>query len=390
MLLYINVMRNNSCCSKAITTIHDNFLADLYSLTLNTVYYEEIDGEPYLINGIKGRGYHVGLMTKIPIELLTVDGKVRDYDTLYNEEKENLKVTLKDRLFFTNQEILMTNILLDNELSNNTCFDISFKDIESNYRSLCSSKRIQLTEYNCKRYISIINSLASKEIFLNTNSNVRESKYGANNLSFHQRFLTIFDYCYNGKNNLVFSYSFSRFGEVLKLSRRYSNGVPPSAYSCRLNQSMLHAVYYFIGREIFIRKGMRNKYSRLDSYKYFQLNINELMQHVHYDTRTSDAAGYSVSSKIDGYKSQPNKNRTYRLFIKYILIVLSSMKENHIIYDYEEKYDYTETENFVNKHESDYVGNNLNLVHIFSVEDIGQDVSITITIYLEPIGLKVS
>jgi len=371
----------------SIVTIHDNFLADLYSLTLDTVSYEEIDGEPYLINGTKGRGYHVGLIVKIPIELLTTNGKVRDYNTLYNEEKEALISTLRDRLFFNNQEILMTNILLDKELSSNTSFDISFKDIESNYRR--GSKRVQLTDYNCKSYINIINKLARKEIFLKTNSNVRESKYGANNLSFHQSFLTIFNYCYNGKMNLVFSYSFGRFGEVLKLSRRYSDGVPSSAYSCKLNQSMLHAVYYFIGREIFIRKGMRNKHPRLDSYKYFQLNINELMQSIHYNTRKSDVDGYSVSSKIDGYKSQSNKTRTYRLFIKDILIALASMKESHIIYDYVEKYDYTESDNFVNKHAEEYVGNNLNLVHIFSVEEIGQDVSIAITIYLEPIGLKI-
>ena len=390
LYLQNTMITKSNFTNKAITTIHDNLLADLYSLTLDTVYYENIDGEPYLINETSGRGYHIGLQVKIPVDMLTFDNKVLDYKDLSTKEQNVIIKALKERLFFSNAEILMSNILLDKFLNKSNIFDISFLEIESHYRKNNSSKRVQISNYNYKRYINVINKLASKEVFIKTTGKFRKNKYSVNNLSFQQPFLILFDYCRNGKNNILFSYSFDRFGDVLKLSERLSNGVPPSAYSCRLNQCKLHSVYYFLGREVFVRKGMLLKHPRLESYKYFRLDIKKLMREVHYENTNGEVNGYSFATIMDGYNSQPNKFRTYKLFIKYILIALKEMKNNHIIYDYEEKYNYTETDNFVEKYQDDYLGDNLKLVHLFSVNEIGPDVDIEITIYLEPVEFKMS
>ena len=108
------------------------------------------------------------------------------------------------------------------------------------------------------------------------------------------------------------------------------------------------------------------------------------MKYIHYDTLTNNAKGYSVLSKLNGYKNQPNKNRTYRMFVKYVLTTLKEMKKNQIIYDYDVNYDYTESENFIKKYESEY-DLNLNLTHELKIDDVGQDVDVSFLIYLEPI-----
>ena len=370
--------------NNTILTFHDNLLADLYSLTLDGVYYKKIDSEEYLVNEIRGRNYQIGLQVKIPRELLTVNGNIIDYNNTSVERKKEIMDTLKDRLFFSNAEILLANILFDNYLSDKINCDISFKEIESHYRKYHKSTRIQITDFNFKRYVFIINQLAKKEMFLITKANFRDKKYSVNNLSFKQPFLTIFDYFQYEKNNMIFTYSFGMFGDVLKLSRRYSQIIPSIAYSCRLNQCMLHSVYYFIGREIFVRKWKIYKSHNLNSCKSFQLDINKLMKYIHYDTLTNNAKGYSVLSKLNGYKNQPNKNRTYRMFVKYVLTTLKEMKKNQIIYDYDVNYDYTESENFIKKYESEY-DLNLNLTHELKIDDVGQDVDVSFLIYLEPI-----
>lgn len=373
-----------------ITTFHDNLLANLYSLTIDNVYHKNLDGLDYLINETKGKGYRIGLQVEIPVEMLTYNNTIKEYKDLSKEEQMRIIEALKEKLFFSNAEILMSNILLNKFLNKSNEFDMSFLEIETCYRKNNDSKRVQISNYNYKRYIDVINKLADKKIFLETTGSFRNKKYGVNNLSFHQPFLILFDQYQSGKNNIVFSYSLYRFGDVLRLSRRVSESVPSSAYSCKLNQCVLHSVYYFLGREIFVRKGMLQKNPKLDSYKYFRLDIKKLMQYIHYESRNSKVNGYSIAYVLDEYKSQPNKFRTYKLFVKYILIALKEMKNNHIIYDYEEKYNYIETDNFIEKYQDEYLGNDLTLVHLFSVNEIGPDIDIELTIFLEPVEFKIA
>ena len=214
--------------------VHDNLLADLYSLTLNNIYVDKIDNEYYLVNKKRSRNYQVGLRAKIPNKFLPM-GKA--YNELTTEKKKEIFEALKDRLYFTNIEILFTNILLSKYMKlSQKKFDISFKEIEKKYRINSRVTGSQISQSNYKRYIETINKLVDKELFLKTNGNFRDKQYGVRNLSFNQPFLTLFNPYHYKKNNIVFSYSFGRFGEVLKLSRRYSNIIPRSAFCCRLNQ----------------------------------------------------------------------------------------------------------------------------------------------------------
>lgn len=365
-----------------VNCVHDNLLANLYELCLDNVCVREIDGETYLVNEASGRNYKVGLRAKIPEEMLVEDGNIKKFDDLLNDQKEYIFNKLKDNLYFSNIEILFSNILLDKYFDNNADFDISFIEIQKYYRRLSNSNRIQISDLNYKRYISVINNLAEKEIFLETNENFRDFRYGVRNLSFNQSFISIFNSYNYGKNNKVFSYSFGRFGKVLKLSQRRSKDFPLGIYKVRLNQCMAHSISYFIGREIFIHKGFLIKHPRIESYKSFELDINEIMQSVHYESRVNDYKGYSISSKLDGFKSQPNKNRTYKMVMKYIRGALEIFSANNTIAGYNINYIYNESENFENKHEFDYDEYG-KLNYVFSVNDIGTDVDAIITVYLE-------
>lgn len=358
-------------------TVHDNLLSDLYSLTLDTVRVSKIDNEYYLINQANGRNYQIGLRAKIPDNLLPAN---REYNDLLKDEQDSIFDSLKERLFFSNVEILFTNILLSKYLNmNQKEFDISFVEIEAYYRKCTKTTRAQVTLPSYKRYIETVNSLVDKEIFLKTNGGFRDNQYGVNNLNFNQQFLTIIDSYPYKKNNQVFSYTFGRFGEVLKLSRRYSTIIPPVAYTYRLNQGMLHSIYYFLGKEIFWKKYWFKKKYGSNVLKSFELDISKLLQLVHYDTKSSGAVGYSVSQKLDGFKSQPNKNRTYRKFIADIERALICFKADGIIEDFVMNFIVNESEEFEAKHEFDYdiLGN---LKYIIGIDDINQDVDVEITI----------
>lgn len=375
---------------REIITVHDNILSDLYELDPSTIQCREINGEEYLVNEKCGRGYLVGLRTKIPGNLLISDNTDRKYLELSVEEQEEICNKLKQKLYFNNQEILFTNILLDKFLNCHRDFDISFKEIESHYRKKASSYRnIVINDLTYKRYITVINEIIEKDVYLKTKETFRKPKYGVNNRNITQPFLVLLKQGNYGKNNLEFSYSFGQFGNVLKLSRRYSNNLIRGFYRYNLNQSMKHAIAYHLGKEIFIRSFeinhniLNSKYMipKTTHFGHFSLDINGILQKVHYETRFKDNQGYSIADKLNGFKNQPNKNRTYRMVMGYIQEILGGFCSNKSIYKYDIKYIYNETEAFEERHEFDYdLDGKLN--YEFSLNDINQDVDIIIDIYI--------
>ncbi len=361
--------------------VHDNLLADLYSLTLDNICVDKIDNEYYLINKKSGKDYQVGLRAKIPNKFLPIG---KDYNELTTEKKEEIFEELKERLYFSNVEILFTNILLSKYMKlSQKKFDISFKEIEKNYRRNSRVTGSQISESNYKRYIETINKLVDKELFLKTNGNFRDKQYGVRNLNFNQPFLTLFYPYHYKKNNIVFSYSFGRFGEVLKLSRRFSNIIPRSAFCCRLNQSILHSIYYFLGREIFWEKFHLKKIYGANSTRanFFELDISKLSYLV--QSNTKDSYGYSIGQKINILEKQANKSRDYRRFIKNINKALTQFKQEGIIADFDLEFIVNETEEFERKHEFDYDEQG-NFMYIFNIDDISKDIDVKITIRLEP------
>ena len=369
----------NRFSKKSIISVHDNLLANLYQLNLSSVVVKTINEEEHLINQISGRDYSIALIAKIPKELLTVNGEICKFSELSTEAQEEIFNLLKDNLYFSNVEILFCNILFDRYLKTDYDYDFSLTEIERDYLRIGKTKKIRISDVNYKRYVKTLNKLSKKEIIIDTKPKFRtqgKKNYGVNNLKIKQKLIS-FTSLYKKENDIIFSYHFSQFGKVIKLSRRYSNILLPKFYQYRLNQSMKHVIAYFIAIEIFIRKDPHKKYSNS-----FMLDVNTIFQKVHYETRKGECKGYSLASKLDGFKSLPNKLRTYKMTLKYINEILADFVSNKTIYDYEVKYDYDETEDFQEKHQYDYDLDG-NLIYNFALNDVGRDVDVSFLIYLD-------
>lgn len=362
-----------------VITIHDNLLANLYQLNLSSVIVKKINEEEHLVNEFSGRDYSIALIAKIPTDLLTVNGDVCKFSELSTESQEEIFNLLKDNLYFSNVEILFCNILFDRYLKTDYDYDFSLTGIEKYYRRRGKTKKMRISDVNYKRYVTTLNKLSKKEIIVDTKAKFRtqgKKNYGVNNLKIKQKLIS-FTSLYKKENDIIFSYHFSQFGKVIKLSRRYSNILLPKFYQYRLNQSMKHVIAYFIGIEIFIRKDPHKKYSNS-----FMLDVNSIFQKVHYETRKGECKGYSLASKLDGFKSLPNILRTYKMTLRYIDEILSDFVSNKTIYDYEVKYNYDETEDFQEKHQYDYDLNG-NLIYNFTLDDIGRDVDVSFIVSLD-------
>ena len=158
----------NRFSEKAIITVHDNLLANLYQLNLSSVVVKTINEEEHLINQISGRDYTVGLIAKIPKELLTVNGEICKFSELSTEAQEEIFNLLKDNLYFSNVEILFCNILFDRYLKTDYDYDFSLTEIERAYRKRGKSKKIRISDVNYKRYVTTLNKLSKKEIIIDT------------------------------------------------------------------------------------------------------------------------------------------------------------------------------------------------------------------------------
>ena len=83
-----------------IITVHDNLLADLYSLNMdNHCDVEIINGDQYLVNQSVGRNYSIGLRVKIPKDLITINGKVQKFVDLYPQLQNRIEEELKEYLY---------------------------------------------------------------------------------------------------------------------------------------------------------------------------------------------------------------------------------------------------------------------------------------------------
>lgn len=369
----------NRFSKENIISVHDNLLANLYQLDLSSVIVKKINEVEHLVNEFSGKDYSIALIAKIPTDLLTINGEICKFSELSTEVQEEIFNLLKDDLYFSNIEILFCNILFDRYLKTDYDFDFSLTEIERDYRRKGKTKKIRISDVNYKRYVTTLNKLSKKEIIIDTKAKFRtqgKRNYGVNNLKIKQKLIS-FTSLYRKENDIIFSYHFSQFGKVIKLSRRYSNTLLSEFYQYRLNQSMKHVIAYFIAIEIFIRKDPHKKYSNS-----FMLDVNSIFQKVHYETRKGECKGYSLASKLDGFKSLPNKLRTYKMTLKYIDEILSDFVSNKIIHGYEVKYDYDETEEFQEKHQYDYDLNG-NLIYNFTLDDIGRDVDVSFLVSLD-------
>lgn len=352
-----------------LITVHDNLLCDLYGLSVHTsVSLKEINNYQCLFNEIKGKGYSIGLYTKIPEKLLVVDGETCHFDDLNESDKESIIDSLSDKLEFSFLEIFVANILFDKFLKVGHPCKTSIKELEGRYRkSKNDYSKVRITENVFNRYIDILERLVDKKMFLKTSGYFRSARYGVRNIDSSQMFLTVYDVIAKGKNNIEFSFSFGNFGRVIKNCRRYSNTLSCRALDIRFNQAKKYVTAFYIARKVFIKRGELNKE------RNFTLDENVMI--FTYNYYSNEVCGATKNSE----KYVPNKLRLFRQNIEYTLEALKhcNIRDDQI----EEIYSYDMTEDFEDLHEFDFdIKGDLN--YDFSIKDISRDVSLTLRVKL--------
>lgn len=362
-----------------LITVHDNLLCDLYSLNRDNGFkFEKINNHQYLINQKQGRGYIIGIRTKIPEDLLCFNNKLCQFDELDKDEKRKIEEKLSTKLYFSNMEIYVSNMLFDKFLREGNNFKISIGELEGYYRKCkrdYSKIRIDMNIYNS--YINTLNSLAEKEIFLETNDTFRNDKYGARNINFSHRFLSLYQIKSKGIYDLEFRYTFQNFGNVIRQCKRYSNILPKQAFKIRLNQTTKYVAAFFVVKDVFIVKG---KLKRSSSYfdNKLEITYDDYISVIKYDGRTKSNKGYSLDYKLNRHNGIPNKLRIKKMLSDY---VLSGFRLCNV-YCIKEEYSYDETDKFLERHEFDY-DNDFNLNYEFSKDDVGKDVEVKFIIYID-------
>ena len=335
--------------SKKIITVHDELLFELYSLRPDTISYELINGNVYLVNSVKSLNYEIGLRVKLEYENVNEDDlkKISSFKfdiSIYYEQ-----------LCFSNIEKYVCNVLFDKFLSTQQDFDITFSEIEYLYRGKCSKKLCVLRNDIALKYAKAFDSLSKKELFLITNNNFRNKRYGVRNLCIHQPFLSLKSILRVSKNNLAVSYSFGGFGEVIKASKRYSTILSNKAYQINFNELKLHLTGYYLARDVFITLGIMEKMFRLE----FPYNppIDLLIE---------------FTRELSYNSFYKNPLRDYKAMCKY---VLTSLRYIDKIIDIEEIYH--ETEEFAIEHEMDKDENG-NYEYEFTLKDVGRNADLEI------------
>ena len=357
-----------------IITCHDNLLLSLYGLGIETIVYKEINGESYLVNNAKGKGYEIGLKIKIDKQDMPQDIPLVELSDGDDYGAGLILNIYSPFLTFSNIEKFIANILLDKYLANDYEFDISLKEIECSYRKKALSYRnITLNTKTYNRYVSTIDSLSKKEIYLKTSNSFRKDdkkSYGVAGIALQQKFLRIISPYSSGVNNVTFSYSFDGFGNVIKKCKRYSNIVPRCFYTINFNQTKLHLVAFYLAQEIFWQRWVIQKAPYIEKNYYIDVDIDYI----------TDIVEEATINK------KQNKSRNYKRIVSYIEQVLYMFRECQEIEDYREEFIYDETERFMSKHEYDYdIETDLENYN-FTLEDLDQDVSVKFTIIMQGAG----
>lgn len=241
-------------------SVTDEILFELYKIEHRSLCIEPlmINNEYYLVNkrGVKYK-FELGLIVKIPEDMLEERGIDKILDGCYDHDPEY--DDLMSRLMFTPKEMFIMNILLSNYLNTDSRLvpEICFKDIDYIRHKSSSYTNIVVPKETAESYTEIINSLCDKEIYLKTAPKFRvrnnpPKDYGVADRDFYQNLLVISDAYLASSNNLSFKYTFGQFGEVISLSRRWSNIVPNRCFQYNLNQSMNNIIAGEIARQIYV------------------------------------------------------------------------------------------------------------------------------------------
>lgn len=356
--------------------VHDELIYELYNLKPDTIQYQIINGVPYLVNIAKGKLFEIGFRVKLN-ELLDsrvssgtyinqIDGILNDNSFININYSDPLIDKYGDRLCLSNIERYILNVLFDKYLDNPFAANISLKEIEIMYREMALSKRyIVLNSETYSRYMSTIELLRNKELYISTKKSFRNSCYGCNNITIIQKLLSITNYTFDGTNNFKFNYSLGILGNIIRNCKRYSTIAPAKYFKVNLNQVKRNLIAMYIARKVYVERYMNSLKVNPDF--MFELNIGELIRFIEEPLKP-------IKTNYARYKSS---------IMRIINNILNNMKENGEI-DYEiieESNSYLDKLTKVEKEREEYF-NELAEFHGEKKERYKTNVITTINIYI--------
>ncbi len=242
-----------------------------------------------------------------------------------NKKGKKSKVELtKNSSMFTVHELFLLAILIDYRLKNpepETPIALSY--IHKRYRGKRIGKTRVMSESDLNAYVEALNGLQMKKVNLYIGKT--RSKYHLSNKEVrYGRLFTITSISRMENGDYVFTYDLGNYGEILSLSKRYSDMVPIDIIKIPYKQNIKLYIAMYISRLIFINKRMGKK--------EFTVTTESIMKRI----RIHDKDGNDMGTNLYRLMSEKNlsKYSKERLFWSYLLVVLELLKVKGSIYDY--------------------------------------------------------
>lgn len=218
----------------------------------------------------------------------------------------------------------MLMIILDHlKKTNGVGVPLDFKYIHTSYRNKRLGKKQSVPRPAYRNYARALNRLTKKWISFEI-KNARK-RYHINNSKFHCKRLVNFNYGEVVKGDVTFDYHLGDFGNVLLVSKRFSDILPIDIIRLPYKQISILYIGLYLSRLIFINR--RKKKTN------FNVTLKSIMENIMLHKVNGDNTGVSLLSKLE--QNIPNKYSYINNFKKHLEIVLKMLVENKSIKLYE-------------------------------------------------------
>lgn len=295
-----------------INVVYNPLVISLLTYSKPNIKYDVINGIPYLISEKVLRKARISLRAKIPIQDLVVGNEICDFYDLSKEKQDLIKHKLKNKLFFTSQEIFMFCYILHLYLYNNCEIDLS--NIHTIIREqgkidIENDRDVKILSAYKKAIKELKNKILRVEI-----EKCNPKLYGVSNKRFTQQLLDVKDNCF----------SIGNVGKLIELSAQYSQDfMPKQIFSCRLNQIVKFLLAYILSYEIY-------SYKRTNPHiEFYEIKFITLLKKLPYFHKNGTNSGISYYQHIQYSKSKTQIIE--RAFMNCIDILKLYVEENIIV-----------------------------------------------------------
>lgn len=241
-----------------------------------------------------------------------------------NNDKTSIKL-LRNNKLFSAQEVFMLMIILDHlKKTNGIGVPLDFKYIHTSYRNRRLGKKQSVPKPDYKNYVRALNRLNKKWISLKI-KNARKRYHINNSSGLNYKKLININYTEGIMGNITFDYSLGELGNILLVSKRFSDILPIDVIRLSYKQISVLYIALYLSRLVFINR--RKKKAE------FNVTIKSIMQNIMLHKVNGDNTGMTLLSKLE--QNIPNKYSYINNFKKHLEMVLKMLVDNKNIKSYE-------------------------------------------------------